>query len=231
MDTELTVSVVIPCHNYGRFLPQTLASVLGQTYPVREIIVVDDGSSDDSAEVATSFPGVRLIRQPKQGIAGARNSGAAVATGDLIAFLDADDLWPADSLEVRVSPLAEDKSLAATYGLVEQFLSPELDEDARARLVCREGQTAARLAGSLLVRRSVFETVGAFDTAHTMGETMDWIGRFDDLGAEAKSVESLVLRRRIHGANTVQSQSTNAEYFSVLRSALIRRRANPQETA
>jgi len=231
MGTKLTVSVVIPCHNYGRFLPQTLGGVLAQTYPVKEIIVVDDGSSDDSAEVATSFSGVRLIRQPKQGIAGARNTGAALATGDLIAFLDADDLWPADSLEVRVSPLTQDESLAATYGLVEHFLSPELDDEARARLVCPEGQTAARLAGSLLVRRSVFEAVGAFDTAHAMGETMDWIGRFDDLGARAKSVERLVLRRRIHGANTVQSQSTNAEYFSVLRSALIRRRASQQEKA
>ena len=229
MTRPLTVSVVIPCHNYGRFLPQTLACVFEQTYAAEQIIVVDDGSSDDSSLVAASFPGVTVIRQARQGIAGARNAGAAVATGDLIAFLDADDLWPADSLDVRVLPLAGNEALAATYGLVEQFISPEVDAVARARLVCRPGQTAARLAGSLLVRRSIFEAVGPFDTAHAMGETMDWIARFDDAGAQAEIVQRLVLRRRIHGANTVQSKSTNAEYFNVLRGALHRRRPNSPE--
>jgi len=97
---DLTVSVVIPCYNAARFLHETLASALQQTHPPLEVIVVDDGSTDDSAAIAESFgPPVRIIRQKNQGESIARNRGIDAAQGDWIAFLDADDLWKPTKLE------------------------------------------------------------------------------------------------------------------------------------
>lgn len=221
-----TVSVIIPCHNYARFLADALGSVAAQTYPVHEVIVVDDGSTDGSADVARAVtPDVRVISQAKSGISAARNSGIAAATGDLIAFLDADDLWPADSLAVRIDPIEADASVIGAFGKVEQFHCPTLDEEARSRLTCPPGQMSARLAGTLLLRRRVVERVGGFDPNLTVGETMDWVSRLTDLGEPLVGVDSLVLRRRIHGANTVLSDTGVSDYFAAMRAAIRRRAA------
>jgi glycosyltransferase involved in cell wall biosynthesis len=109
---RIDVSVVIPCYNGARFLRETLASVWNQTHPAFEVIVVDDGSKDDSATIAESFgPPVRVIRQSNQGESVARNRGIDEARGDWIAFLDADDLWHATKLARQVAVLT-DRTLA-----------------------------------------------------------------------------------------------------------------------
>jgi glycosyltransferase involved in cell wall biosynthesis len=93
-DSGPSISVVIPCYNAAHFLRATIESILRQTRPATEVIVVDDGSTDDSARIAASFgPPVRVIRQRNQGESAARNRGIEAATGDWVAFLDADDLW------------------------------------------------------------------------------------------------------------------------------------------
>src|SRR5262249_59293001 len=100
MTESPTISVVIPCYNGARFLRETLASVLAQTLPPLEVLVIDDGSTDDSGAVAESFgPPVRVIRQPNQGESVARNRGIEEAKGEWVGFLDADDLWNPDKLE------------------------------------------------------------------------------------------------------------------------------------
>ena len=94
MSADETVSVVIPCYNAAPWLRETIESVLAQTHPVLEVIVVDDGSTDQSAEIAESFgPCVRVVRQSNQGESIARNNGIDLARGDWIAFIDADDIW------------------------------------------------------------------------------------------------------------------------------------------
>lgn len=223
---HLSISAVIPCHNYGRFLPDALASVQAQSRAVSEIVLVDDGSTDGSAEIARALaPDIVIVSQPQGGIARARNTGLAAAKGDLIAFLDADDIWPADSLSSRIAPLEADPAVAGSFGMVEQFLCPMVDAATRARLHCPPGRVAARLMGALLVRRSAAMQVGAFDTALSVGETMDWISRLTALDARIAAVDALVLQRRIHGSNTVLAQTGFADYFAVMRSA-IRRRAD-----
>ena len=233
--TELAarVSVIVPCYNAAPYLPQALASLLAQGPAVWEVIVIDDGSSDGSADIATAFgPPVRCHRQENQGISAARNQGLRLAAGDWIAFLDADDLWPADSLGLRLRELAARPELDAVYGRVEAFLSPELSAAEQLRLQPPPLSQVGRLAGALLLRRQVFARVGDFDTGFAVGETMDWIARAEEQGVAMAAVDGVVLRRRIHSVNTVRkTERLQADYLRLLRASLLRRRSTQEDLA
>ncbi|MEM8668652.1 MAG: glycosyltransferase [Planctomycetota bacterium] len=117
----MPVSVVIPCYNGRDFIAETLESVLSQTTAVNEILVVDDGSTDDSASIVESFgTPVRLLQQPNQGESVARNRGIEEASSDWIAFLDADDLWLPDKLEKQLAAV-DDSRVVAVHTNVETF--------------------------------------------------------------------------------------------------------------
>lgn len=111
------VSVIVPAHNVVRYLPGCIASVLAQTWADFELIVVDDGSTDGTAAVvrAQSDPRVRLVSQANRGLAGARNGGIRAARGELLAFLDADDLWHPEKLERHVRHLRQRPHVGVSY--------------------------------------------------------------------------------------------------------------------
>ena len=128
------VSVIIPNYNYGHFLAQSIDSVLAQTYPNIEIIVVDDGSSDDSAEVLMTYSDkIKWIKQSNQGVSAARNKGTAASKGELIAFLDADDVWLPEKIEKQVRVFHAENEIGLVHcGLVDfddegNLLSKQLD--------------------------------------------------------------------------------------------------------
>jgi glycosyltransferase involved in cell wall biosynthesis len=105
---SMTISVIIPAYNAEATLAETLASVLGQTLPPDEIIVVDDGSTDHTAQIATAAANsIRIIRQNNRGAAAALNMGVKLATGDTLGFVDADDLWEPDKLGIQGRVLVE----------------------------------------------------------------------------------------------------------------------------
>ncbi|MBU1395449.1 MAG: glycosyltransferase family 2 protein, partial [Gammaproteobacteria bacterium] len=104
-------SVVIPAFNAAATLARAVESVRAQSWPAHEIIVVDDGSADATAEIAAGFDGVRLIRQKNSGVSVARNAGAAAASGDWLAFLDADDWYAPDRIKLHAEWIAEDAAL------------------------------------------------------------------------------------------------------------------------
>lgn len=215
------VSVIIPCHNQARFLPDAIASVLAQDWPVMEVIVVDDGSSDDVGEAlhgASSI--VRLVRQRQSGAAAARNHGVRLAQANLIAFLDADDLWPTHSLSLRAWALMTRGSDLA-FGAVAQQLYGQDDP--------LQGAIVGRMAGSMLVRRSAFTRVGPINERLASAEMLDWFARADEAGLTAATVPELVLIRRVHGANMMLTNDDGAQHrLAVLRGALQRRRAAAQ---
>lgn len=108
-----TVSVVIPTYNRARFLPAAVASVRAQTYPCAEIVIVDDGSTDDTADVVAGLgPGIRYIWQANAGPAAARNRGIHEATGDYVAFLDTDDRWLPEKTALQVAVLQRESTVA-----------------------------------------------------------------------------------------------------------------------
>ena len=131
------ISVVIPVHNGERYLPASIQSVLDQRHPSLELLVVDNGSTDATAEVARSFSLVRYVHLADKGLCKALNHALEQCRGALLGFLDADDLWSPGRLALQLAAFAGDSAVEMVFGHVEQFISPELDEAAKARLSIR----------------------------------------------------------------------------------------------
>ncbi|MCT7984813.1 glycosyltransferase [Laspinema sp. A4] len=166
------VSVIIPAYNSLAYLPETIASVLNQTYSDFEAIIVNDGSSDRTEEWVSqqSDPRIKLISQPNQGLSGARNTGIAHATGDYLAFLDADDLWHPTKLEKQVDCLDHHPDVGLVYTWV-ALINEQSIATGRLFNSSQEGYIWDTLilenivgCGSVaMVRRQCFETCGVFD--------------------------------------------------------------------
>lgn len=119
MTSTPTISIVIPCYNGAQFLPYSIESVLRQTCPAVEIIVVDDGSSDRTVEVASAYAEVRVISQSHSGVSAARNTGLQVASGHYLVFLDSDDVLLPEALNIGSKELTLHEQCALVYGYCE----------------------------------------------------------------------------------------------------------------
>lgn len=222
----MDVSVVIPVRDGERYLAEAITSALAQEPKPREVLVVDDGSQDRSAEIARSFGApVRVLASPPLGRGAARNRGVTAARGELVAFLDSDDLWPAEALARRTAQLAHEPELDASFGLVTQFLSPDLGQEERGRLRCPEGSERALLPGAMLVRRRALERFGAFSETLRVGEFVDWYDRAAGAGLQAVFGSEVGLLRRIHAGHLGRSLGEErVDYARVAWEALQRRR-------
>lgn len=200
--THSTVSVIIPVYNAERYLRAAIESVLTQTVLPLEIIVVDDGSTDASGAVARRFvPNVRVVTQPNEGPAAARNCGVSLARGDYLAFLDADDLWVDNKLQRQLHALTTNPALAMVFGQVEQFYSSELSQQATLPDLGQRHLLAGIHVGAMLIRRAAFARIGLFDPQWQVAEFMEWYGRAQALGVKSLVLPDLVMRRRIHTTN------------------------------
>ncbi|MGG6293243.1 glycosyltransferase family 2 protein [Leptolyngbya sp. AN02str] len=178
------ITVVIPAYNAMRYLPAAVDSVLNQTFTDFEILIVDDGSSDQVRSWASqlSDPRIRLISQPNQGLSGARNTGILQAQGDYVAFLDADDLWAPSKLEKQLRQFQERPELGLVHTWME-FIDESGKSTGRVMKSFAEGDTWNVLAErnviacpSVIVRRSCFDQVGMFDCQLRSLEDWDmWI--------------------------------------------------------
>jgi glycosyltransferase involved in cell wall biosynthesis len=209
------VSVVIPVFNGERFLRDAVQSVLDQKYSPLEIIIVDDGSTDGTEAVARSFPEtVRYLRQANQGPAAARNRGVEQAQGSLIAFTDADDLWPAGKLELQLPYLISDRTIDIVLGRIQQVGLSEFAEPVFSVNL-----------GSAVVRKSVFERVGLFDESMRYSEDVDWFMRAREGGAAIKTIDAVTLFYRQHEENMTRGKSTSElNVLKALKRSLDRRR-------
>jgi len=223
------VSVVIPVYNGERYLAEAIESVLHQSYQPLELIVVDDGSTDGSAAVAQRYgPRLQYHHQPNAGYCGARNAGLRLARGDVFAHLDADDLWPPDSLASRLAALLAEPGLDLVAGHVEQFYSPDTDDAYRRRVRCPADPMPGYLAASMVVRRESFFRVGWYETQWTIGGDMSWYMRAVDARLKVRMLPQVVLRRRLHERNSgLTRQDCQVQRLAVLKAALDRRRGRP----
>ena len=217
---EPLVSVVIPVFNGERFLREAVESVLAQKYSPLEIIMVDDGSTDGTADVARSLPEtVRYLHQSNQGPAAARNRGIEHAQGSLIAFADADDVWPEDKLALQLPYLMRDPAAEIVMGRIQQVLLSETGAENFA-----EPAFSVNL-GSAIIRKSVFERVGLFDETMRYSEDVDWFMRAREGRAAIVTIDAVTLLYRQHDQNMTRGKSTSElNVLKALKRSLDRRR-------
>jgi glycosyltransferase involved in cell wall biosynthesis len=201
------VSVVIPCYQQAQYLGEAIESVLAQSYPHVEVLVIDDSSTDNASQIASRYPGVRCVREPNAGMAGARNAGVRATNGDFLVFLDADDRLLPEAIETGMRLLAEHPECAAAIGAYRRtsydgqalptHSQPAVASEQYARLM-RENW--AGFPGRAIYRRSLFEHVRGFDP------TVDAAADFAFNLAVARefpicSHETVVAEHREHGRN------------------------------
>jgi glycosyltransferase involved in cell wall biosynthesis len=221
------MSVMIGAYNAAPYLAEAIESVLAQDYEPIELIVVDDGSTDGTADVARNFAQVNLICQENGGNGAARNTAVENASGELYAFLDADDRFTSGKLRLQKAALDADSGLDMVFGHVLEFLSPELDEETRASLRPPAPQPMPWTAPNLmLIRRESFQRVGPFTTAVRVGVTVDWFARAAEAGLRYAILPEVVLERRLHTQNNgLRESASRSQYLEVIRHAMERRRA------
>jgi len=216
------VSVIIPVYNGERFLAEAIESVLAQTYRPVEVIVVDDGSTDGSAKIAAKFKdNVHYVYQPNSGPAAARNRGLKMVHGGIIGFIDADDLWTEDKLQVQLPHLAGDPSVEIVLGHIKRMWAAEGTRDYNQ---FTEPELALSLE-SCLFRKTVFDKVGYFDPTLCRCEDWDWFMRARELGVSIVTHEEVTAYYRRHEHNLTLQKELGDKYFAiVLKKSLERRR-------
>ena len=220
------VSVIIPVFNGEKYLGEAIESVIVQTYPFVEIIVIDDGSTDNSAAVARHFGEfVKYFYQTNQGTAAARNRGVSFAGGNFLAFLDQDDLWLPDKLDYQMLVFATDPDQDIVFGHVKQFHSPELDECMKRRIHCTDESQSGYSPSAMLIKRDAFFSVGLFETGWRVGEWANWYMRAVERQLNITMPPDVVALRRLHENNKgIVHREAITEYVRILKASLERRR-------
>lgn len=200
------VSCIIAVYNGEAYLHEAIESLIGQEYPRVEIVVVDDGSTDGTAELIRRY-GERVIslRQPNSGVSAARNRGVATSTGQLLSFLDADDLLDPWKIAVQVNAMRADETLDFCDCHSSYFWSPELSAEALARDVRHaEPFWHKVLPGHIstwLLRRELWDRVGGMQPGMHFSEDVDWLSRARDLSMRQLTLPDVLTRRRLHAGN------------------------------
>ena len=212
--SEQGIAVIIPVRDGRRYLPEAIVSAQTQVPRPTEVIVVDDGSTDGSGEVARAL-GVRVLTQDQLGPGAARNLGVESAVTDLVAFLDADDRMVPGRLAVQAAELAADER-SGVFGLMRRF--------AEESGLYGEPEPCL-LPSAFVTRRAAFLESGGFDPSLPAGEFIDWMVRCRERGWRFHVVEAVVVERRVHADNlTRDRERLRAGYLAVARSAVDRRR-------
>jgi glycosyltransferase involved in cell wall biosynthesis len=223
----MTVSVVVPAHDAAGFVAGAIASVRAQGVEGVEVVVVDDGSTDGTAGVLAGQAGDDLVvvTQPNRGPAAARNRGLAEARGSLIAFLDADDEWPAGSLAGRVAHLEGHPEVDVVLGRTQFFGDVA---SAGVRFDGPDHTVLGSFLGSGLYRRGAFDAdrAGRFDEELRSGEDYDWFLRAREAGLRIATTEQVTLRYRVHPGGMSRDVATGNRHLALaLHRSLARRRS------
>jgi glycosyltransferase involved in cell wall biosynthesis len=218
------VSIIAAAFNGERFLRESLESAFAQDFDSYEVVFVDDGSSDRTAEIAQSFP-VRYVYQPNQGLPSARNAGFAVAHGELVAFLDDDDVLPATKLSAQVRHLDEHPEAGCVLGRVEWLLEDGVEPPQMARDPIFGDLGGIQLV-TAMIRRSVLDELGGFDASYLYAEDRDLFVRMREHGVQIAVLDEVVLHKRLHGSNMTMNAPTTHPMLRSLREKLERERGH-----
>jgi glycosyltransferase involved in cell wall biosynthesis len=192
------VSVVIPVYNGEAFIRGAIETVRAQNYEPLEIIIVDDGSTDKTGSIVNSVAEhVRYVYQEHRGASSARNRGVALARGNLLAFLDADDLWPPDKLAGQIACFTAQPTLEIVSGYV-QFMKCVLGANQEAAFEATGSPHFVMNLGGAIIKRSVFDRVGYFDEKLFLAEDANWLLRAFEKRVSIGVLKKVTLYYRRH---------------------------------
>jgi len=227
--TAPTVSVIVVVQNGARYLAGAIDSVLAQArstdLPDLELIVVDGDSTDRSVEIAQGYPGVRVVQQPGEGLADARNAGVAAARGEWVAFLDHDDEWTPDKLTRQLAVLEAMPEARYSLGKLMFFVEAEAAPAPGLSHDRHETPRPGPTPGTLLAQRALFDEIGGFDQRYAIGCDLEWLQRARDLEVPCAECDAVLLRKRLRQDSlSRQALENRREIFQVLREKLSQRR-------
>jgi glycosyltransferase involved in cell wall biosynthesis len=223
------ISVILPVYNGEVFVVEALESVFRQGYDPLEVIVVDDGSTDRTGEIVRGYGDrVRYCHQDNAGPAAARNVGLRAASGEVFAFIDADDLWPEGKLNLQMARFEENPSLEVVVGRVQYFVLTQ-SPTGRAEFVPFQAPVLGANLGAGLYKKSVFQKLGYFDAAFRFCEDVDLFLRIREERVPMLVVDAVTLFYRLHDANMSRERAQRNEVFlRALKHSLDRRREGNQ---
>jgi glycosyltransferase involved in cell wall biosynthesis len=223
--SPLSVSVILPVYNRESYLAEAIDSVFRQEYGPLELIVIDDGSTDRTAEIAQGYgEKIRYRYQNNAGAPAARNNGLSVASGNVIAFIDADDLWPEGKLLLQTDRLRQDPTLEVVMGRV-QYSILRQTPNGDAIFSPFQSPFLAPYLGAAIYRRTVFEKLGYLNQTYRFCDDVDLFLRIREQRLPMIVMDATTLIYRIHDTNmTRERQKSEADYLKALRQSIDRRR-------
>jgi len=224
-NSSTQISVIIPVYNDALYIKEALMSVLSQGIENLEIILVDDGSTDDFEDHIEELndPRIKLIKQANSGAAAARNNGINNAKGEFIAFLDADDIWSGNKLKLQLDVLLNRKDIQMVFGHVKEFYDKSIE--GHHDLQKSEKTFVGYSPIALLISKKDFLKIGNFESKWKVAEFIDWYDRAKQGGLKEVVLDDIIAYRRIHAGNLDRLQRPDAkQYVAVLKEALDRRR-------
>jgi glycosyltransferase involved in cell wall biosynthesis len=217
------ISVIIPFYNRVNYIQRALESVFCQDFKNFEIIAIDDGSTDRSAQIVKEFNHIpiNLISQENLGAASARNAGIRAARGRFITFLDSDDIWVPNKLSSQLADFHNAGSKLC-FGHIQEFISPDfLDHQNYFQTRLIPGYSFI----TLLMLREDFLQIGELNPLFQLAEFIEWFERSKYKGFSAYMSKSVYAYRRIHQGNIGRAKSSNAkQYLQAIKSSLDQRR-------
>lgn len=222
---EMTVSAIIVVKNGEAYLAEAIESILKQSLPPNEILVIDGKSTDESAKIAKSYPKVTLIEQMGSGLADARNFGIEQASGELIAFLDSDDYWHPEKLQTQVARFSDSPEIQYSFSNVKLFLEPGCELRKGYDWYFLNEEQIGRTPGTLVVRKSLFDQVGKFDPMYKIACDVEWFTRVKDYQIKSVFVSQILLYKRLHYLNLSGNVDINRrEILDVIRKSVERKK-------
>jgi glycosyltransferase involved in cell wall biosynthesis len=224
MTADERVSCIIPVFNGARYLAESIHSALSQSRSIDEVIVVDDGSTDNTFSVVAEFGGaVRYVRQDNAGPAAARNRGVGLTNAEFITFLDADDLWHPEKTAVQLAAFADDPELLVCVAHVENFASPDVPAERQLpTFEARAKPVAGYVTPCLMARRAAFDTIGLFDATLMHADSQHWFREARRLGVKERLLSAVLLQRRLHETNRSRTHAAESrlEFLRALKAGL-----------
>jgi glycosyltransferase involved in cell wall biosynthesis len=220
------VTVIVPVYNGEAFLADAIRSILAQTYQPVDLLLVNDGSTDGTAAVAHRFgDSIRYHCIDNCGTAKARNRALELVKGDLVAFLDADDIWPPNKLRVQVRHLMEHPEIQYSITRMKYFVHENTLLPKAFREELLQGDHVGRIVSTLLARKRVFDTVGKFNPDLQPADDVDWFARAADLRVPMAILPDVLLHKRVHGTNVShQTALNNLALLRLFRQSIHRKR-------